>query len=424
MEGHIRKRGNRYYYSFELAGVNGKRKRIERAGGRTKKEAEAALREALTEYRNAGTTFEPTKMSFADYLDYWYKNYVQINLAVNTQEAYKNIIEKHLKPALGKYYLHELNPATLQEFVNHKYIAGISKNHLTNILAVITGSLKAAVHSYQFIKAHPAEYIKIPTYKYTKASVDRYVIRPEQFERIIEKFPLGTNSYILLMIGYYAGLRIGEITGLTWNDINFEDQTLTVNKQLYKRGRNHWCLGPTKTIASVRTIPFGKTLANALKAVQEWQTAQRKKYEGYYQQQYCMTEQASNETIYHIYTMPTSPAPFNTQYSRVDFVCTKENGEMMTSDSVKYTSRVINNILLIPFNFHSLRHSHATLLIENGANMKDVQHRLGHSRISQTMDTYAHVTPLMQQQSVTIFEEATKNFLRSDFTVGSPLEKN
>ena len=95
----------------------------------------------------------------------------------------------------------------------------------------------------------------------------------------------------------------------------------------------------------------------------------------------------------------------------------------MTSDSVKYTSRVINNILLIPFNFHSLRHSHATLLIENGANIKDVQHRLGHSRIGQTMDTYAHVTPPMQQQSVDVFEKATKNFLRVDGAVGSPLDK-
>ena len=146
MEGYIRKRGNRYYFSFEVAGVGGKRKRIERAGGRTKKEAEAALRAALTEYRNTGSMFEPTKMSFADYLDYWYQNYVQVNLAVNTQLAYKNIIEKHLKPALGSYFLHDLSPATLQEFVNHKYLSGISKNHLTNILAVLTGSLKAATN--------------------------------------------------------------------------------------------------------------------------------------------------------------------------------------------------------------------------------------------------------------------------------------
>lgn len=418
MEGYIRKRGNRYYFSFEVAGVGGKRKRIERAGGRTKKEAEAALRDALTEYRNTGSMFEPTKMSFADYLDYWYQNYVQVNLAVNTQLAYKNIIEKHLKPVLGNYFLHDLSPVALQEFVNHKYLSGISKNHLTNILAVLTGSLKAATNSYHFIKEHPAEYIKFPTYKYTKAAVDRHVIRPEQFEQIIERFPLGNNSFILLMIGYYAGLRIGEITGLTWNDIDLTNNTLTVNKQLYKRGKSHWCFGPTKTSSSIRTLPFGQTLANALKSVKRWQDEQRKKYGVYYQEQYQMEEVLKHETIHHIYTFPLHAQP-GTKYTPLQFVCTKENGELMTSDSVKYTSRVINNILLVPFNFHSLRHSHATLLIENGANIKDVQHRLGHSRIGQTMDTYAHVTPPMQQQSVDVFENATKNFLRNNPAVGS-----
>ena len=63
MEGYIRKRGNRYYYSFEVAGIGGKRRRIERAGGLTKKESEAALREALTQYRNTGSSFEPIKQN-------------------------------------------------------------------------------------------------------------------------------------------------------------------------------------------------------------------------------------------------------------------------------------------------------------------------------------------------------------------------
>ena len=409
MEGYIRKRGNRYYYSFEVAGVGGKRKRIERAGGRTKKEAEAALREALTEYKNTGTKFEPTKMSFADYLDYWYQNYVQINLAVNT-------------PALGKYYLHDLSPTTLQEFLNHKYISGISKNHLANIWSVITGSLKAAANTYEFIKEPPTKHVRIPTYKYTKASVERYVIRPEQFEKIIEHFPLGSNSYIPLMIGYYTGLRIGEVTGLTWDDIDLDKNILTVNKQLYRNSLNHWCFGPTKTPASVRSISFGQTLANALINTKAWQEKNREKYGAYYLQQYLLEEQMQNKTIRHIYTAPLYAAP-GMQYNPIDFVCTKQNGEIMTSVSVKYAAHIINTVLLIPFNFHSLRHSHATLLIENGANIKDVQHRLGHSRISLTMDTYAHVTQPMQQQSVTIFENATKNFLRKESTVGSPSEK-
>ena len=86
------------------------------------------------------------------------------------------------------------------------------------------------------------------------------------------------------------------------------------------------------------------------------------------------------------------------------FVCTKENGDQITTDSIKYLSRVVNYELGIKFNFHSFRHTHATMLLENGANMKDVQQRLGHSKLATTMDTYAHVTEKMKLDTVNIFE--------------------
>ena len=105
MAGHIRKRGNKWYYSFEASSVDGKRKRIERVGGRTKKEAEAALRKALQEYENAGLHFEPSEISVADYMDYWFKNYVMVNCKYNTQSAYEIIIRNHIKPAFGIYKL-------------------------------------------------------------------------------------------------------------------------------------------------------------------------------------------------------------------------------------------------------------------------------------------------------------------------------
>lgn len=70
MEGHVRKRGDKWYYSFEASNVDGKRKRIERVGGRTKKEAEMALRAALQQYNNAGLHFEPSEISVSDYMDY------------------------------------------------------------------------------------------------------------------------------------------------------------------------------------------------------------------------------------------------------------------------------------------------------------------------------------------------------------------
>lgn len=85
-------------------------------------------------------------------------------------------------------------------------------------------------------------------------------------------------------------------------------------------------------------------------------------------------------------------------------VCTKEDGEIVTPNSFKYASKVINYGLGITFNYHSLRHTHATTLIENGAEIKDVQVRLGHSNIETTYNTYVHHTKKMSNNSVEIFE--------------------
>jgi integrase len=91
-------------------------------------------------------------------------------------------------------------------------------------------------------------------------------------------------------------------------------------------------------------------------------------------------------------------------YKVCDFVCTKENGENITTDTLKYLSRIVNYELGINFNFHSLRHNHATMLLEAGANIKNIQKRLGHSRLATTMDTYSHVTEKMKNDTVNIFE--------------------
>ncbi|WP_232365231.1 tyrosine-type recombinase/integrase [Lentilactobacillus fungorum] len=74
----------------------------------------------------------------------------------------------------------------------------------------------------------------------------------------------------------------------------------------------------------------------------------------------------------------------------------------------KYYCTEIQKKLGFPFSFHSLRHTHATMLLENGAKMKEVRHRLGHAKITTTMDTYSHVTRKMQNQTVNIFEKMLK----------------
>ena len=105
-----------------------------------------------------------------------------------------------------------------------------------------------------------------------------------------------------------------------------------------------------------------------------------------------------------IYEMKNVP-DYLTSDEEIEFVCTTENGTHVTPETFRYCSRIINYELLIEFNFHALRHTHATRLIENGAKMKDVQVRLGHSKLSTTMDTYTHATDNMSTETVEIFEK-------------------
>ena len=93
--------------------------------------------------------------------------------------------------------------------------------------------------------------------------------------------------------------------------------------------------------------------------------------------------------------------------SRVRLICVTENGQYTSTDSFKFCSRVIHRELQLAFDYHSLRHTHAIMLIEAGANVKNVQVRLGHTNIQTTLQTYVHDTEKMAEQSVDLFEQIT-----------------
>ncbi|MBN3407966.1 site-specific integrase [Clostridium botulinum] len=372
MKGSVRKKGNRWYYSFYTGTVDGKRKRIERAGGDTKKEAETALRNALNEFENCGSVLNESNISVSDYFDYWHKEYALINCKYNTQVNYKRVIEKHIKPNLGVYKLKILTPAILQEFLNKKYRNGFAKNTLSNFYGVLSGALKMAVYPYKLIKENPMTYVTMPKYNNINNDKDDLkILSLENFKEIINRFPEGSNFYIPLQIAFNTGMRAAEVCGLTWDCIDFKNNTITIKKIIIYKNKE-WIFGTPKTKSSYRTILIGNTLANILKHHKKHQIKNKLKY--------------------------------GKHYTLSNFVCTKENGELVTTNSLKYLSRVVNYELQIPFNFHSLRHTHATMLLESGANIKDIQERLGHSKLATTMDTYSHVTKNLSEDSVAKFE--------------------
>lgn len=401
----VRKRNNKWQYQFEAAKVNGKRKQISKSGFNTKKEALDAGVKALAEYNNSGSHFEPSEVSVSDYFDYWYKNYVCLELKIHTQKSYKNYIENHIKPNLGIYKLKSLTPTVLQKFINSKYIDGFSKNHLTNLIGVLSSALKYAVHPCNFIKESPMVYIKSPKYEHSKADANHKYISNEEFKKIITRFPYGSTFYIPIIIGYYTGFRIGETLALTWDDIDLENRTISINKLIYYNDDTKlWYFGTPKTETSTRTVEIGNTLLSILKKYKKDQLQNKLKYGSYYSCTYEGMEKINNKKYRPLYSLPANvPAGV---LKKVNMVCTKENGEFLTTNTFKYASKVINYELGITFNYHSLRHTHATTLIENGAEIKDVQVRLGHANIETTYNTYVHHTEKMSNNSVEIFENA------------------
>lgn len=399
----VRKRGKKWEYRFEGAKIDGKRNQISKGGFNTKSECVIAGTKALNEYNNAGLHFEPTEMSLSDYLDYWMDNYVKIECRENTQRIYSDIIRIHIKPYLGAYRLKAITPMVLQKHLNKLYVQGLSRNYLSSIHGVLSGSFHYAVEPARMLRESPMTYVKMPKCKHKKVDTNHRIISKNEFSKIIDRFPLNTQYYILLMICYYTGTRIAECTGLTWDRINLDAGTITIDRILVKYQDKKWYLGHPKTDSSNRTIPIGETLIKALKEHRKWQLKNRMKYGSYYKQYYI-------DNNNHVYGLDNR-VEYVTTDKKVDFICCQENGNLVNPDRARYCSRVINYELGIQFNFHSLRHTHATVLIESGANMKDVQIRLGHAQLSTTMDTYVKTTEKMAKETVNVFENAVNSDL-------------
>ncbi|WHA10365.1 site-specific integrase [Enterococcus montenegrensis] len=380
MEGSVRKRGSKWYYSFEAASIGGKRKRIERVGGNTKTEALAKMREAMKLYEN-GDTIDLTNISVADYFDYWFKDYVERKLKYNTQKNYRNIIDKYIKPGIGKYKLKSIGPDKLQKFVDslpdfNQNGTRLAKHTVEIIITVIGGGLKRAVFPYKLIKENPMQYCDPPTYDESnkKTRKDLGIITIEQYQEILNITPIASSFRIPLEVGWGTGMRRGEVCGLYWSDVSFEEKTIKVERNMLQ-DKYGIKMGTPKTKSSYRTIDIDEGLLRTLKEHRKRQMENKIRYGQFY---------------------------FDSPY-----VCTKENGEPVTPNSIKWNCTRISKALGFRFNFHGLRHTHATLLLEHGANAKSVQERLGHSKISTTLDTYAHVTKKMKNETIDIFTKAT-----------------
>ena len=263
---YVQKRGKVYQYQFAIASIDGKRKYKNKSGFRTKSEAIEAGVKAYNEYINVGHCIEPSKMSYSDYLDYWMKEHCEINLKYHTIQAYQNIIKNHIKPKLGFYMLSQLTTSVIQEFINNIYLEkGFSKNFLKNILKVLKGSLGYATDVVGFIKVNPSLKVRLPKYDIPDSD-PVYILSNEEVEKILERFSNNPCVYYAFLTAYYTGLRVSEVFGLTWDDIDFVKRTITVNKNtkttLTMDNLVKYFNGPQKLMAKL-VDGFGNPIANA-----------------------------------------------------------------------------------------------------------------------------------------------------------------
>lgn len=388
----VYKDNSSWRYRFEGAKINGKRTRIEKRGFRTKKDAEAAGNKALAEYANSGRCFIPSEISVSDYFAEWLA-FRSVELKQTTIHGYQKRIDNYIVPVIGRYKLRAIHPANLQALLNDMFNRGFSRNTLTSIKGILSNAFAYAVEPLQYIQSSPMTGVRLPSVRATppvpQRTKRRTAITVSDWNKLIARFPFGSTCYIPLMLGYHCGLRLGEAFGLLWDDIDFDAGTLTVNHQVQEIEKQ-WTIVLPK-YESVRTITLDNQILSALRAAHEAQMQNKAEYAEFYTDLFADAAGTISDDA--------SGTP-------IQLVNVRENGEFIQPRVTQHLCKVAHTELSLPgFDFHTLRHTHATMLIEAGVSPLIVQERLGHKNIQTTLDIYTSVTDKMRDAATDTINE-------------------
>jgi len=302
-----------------------------------------------------------TQLPLSVYLETWLEQ-MALGLRLKTLIQYRQVITHHILPELGDLLIQELRPAQIQSFYQLKAQAGMNPRLLQLVNCLLHHALEDATRS-SLIPVNPVQ----STLKPKRSYVERKVLQPSQVQQLL-KACQGTRWEALFSLAVTTGMREGELLGLKWTDIHWDQGVVQIQRQLYRVPGQGLVFNPPKTPTSRRNVALGPRMLEQLQ-----EHAKRQQEE---------KERAGEKWQENGLVFPTSlgtPTDPHRLYT--------------------YYKVLLQKLGLPDLRFHDLRHTAATLMLSGGIHPKVAQERLGHARISYTLGTYSHVLPTIQEEA-------------------------
>lgn len=424
-KGSVRKKGKKWYYRFYVEDASGNLVQKEFAGTESKSETEKLLRQAMEDYESMKFIAKADNITLGELLDIWAEEELKVGTLSNgTVGNYLQAVNRIKQHPIGNRKLKTVTSEHLQQFMDLLTFGGTAgtfvskgytKDYVHSYSAVLQQAFRFAVFPKQWITFNPMQYVVL---KRKTENVDLFAeddaedvnakpLTHEMYQKLLEQLGKRSKDAILpVQIAYFTGLRLGEVAGLTWQDINLEERYLTVRRSVRYNGARHKTeIGPTKR-KKVRVVDFGDTLAEILKTAKKEQHKQRFLYGQLYHRNYYKEVREKNRVHYEYYNLDgTQEVPMD--YTEIFFVCLRADGCLELPSTVETACRSASRKVpeLEGFHFHTLRHTYTTNLLSNGAQPKDVQELLGHSDVSTTMNVYAHATREAKRNSARLLDK-------------------
>lgn len=329
--------------------------------------------------------FAPPDMTVTEWFEFWISHIVG-DLAPNTKRNYRERYKYNVKPVIGKMRLTDVKPMHCK-----KVFIQMDADYAGSTIrqAYITmGTMFKAAKMNDLIAKHPMDGVRFT--KPVRAADDIKCLTTDEQQRFMEAAKRSHNyaQYALIL---ETGLRTGEVIGLTWDAIDFEKRTLTVNKTLeFRHGEQYWRAGPPKTQHSYRTIPLTDRAYEILKGI--WDNRPERK-----------ESPTLDKTLEYI----DRRTGVSSRLVMRDLVFinwrTGEPAKNSSYDTHLY--KLCDEAGIEKFCMHALRHTYATRAIESGMQPKVLQKLLGHASIKATMDRYVHVTAESLDYAIKQFQQ-------------------